>query len=171
MREPARPPANKSRSATLSRALPAPSQVRLALICALFAGCALVLVWRLFTLQVRDAPHYQQLGDDERRASIPIVAKRGALLDTNGYPLAVSVRYDSVYVLGSLVGNPDDLATKLSPILEMPAVDLRSKIDSKAVRPVVLRSGVPSALAERVKDLALPGVYLDAEPTREYPEG
>ena len=78
-----------------------------------------MLVWRLYTLQVRDAPHYQQLGDDERRASIPIAAKRGALLDTNGYPLAVSVRYDSVYVLGSLVGNPDDLATKLSPILEL----------------------------------------------------
>jgi cell division protein FtsI/penicillin-binding protein 2 len=130
-----------------------------------------VLIWRLFTLQVRDALHYQQLGDDERRASIPIVAKRGALLDTNGYPLAISVRYDSVYVLGSLVGNPDDVAAGLSPILELPSADVRAKIDPKANRPVVLRSRIPSALAERVKQLALPGVYLDAEPMREYPEG
>jgi cell division protein FtsI/penicillin-binding protein 2 len=30
---------------------------------------------------------------------------------------------------------------------------------------------VPSAIAERVKQLALPGVYLDAEPIRQYPEG
>jgi stage V sporulation protein D (sporulation-specific penicillin-binding protein) len=35
----------------------------------------------------------------------------------------------------------------------------------------VLRSRVPSALAEEVKRLSLPGIYLDAEPIREYPEG
>jgi cell division protein FtsI/penicillin-binding protein 2 len=147
------------------------SQMRLALICSLFAGCALVLVWRLYTLQVRDAVHYQRLGDEERRASIPIVAKRGALLDTNGNPLAVSVRYDSVFVLGSLAGDPDQVAARLSPILQMPTADLRAQIDPKASRPVVLKSRVPSALAEQVKELALPGVYLDAEPIRQYPEG
>jgi cell division protein FtsI/penicillin-binding protein 2 len=130
-----------------------------------------VLVWRLYTLQVRDAVHYQQLGDDERRAAIPIAAKRGALLDTNGYPLAVSVRYDSVYALGSLVGDADQVAATLSPILELPAPELRARIDPKATRPVVLRSRIPSALAERVKLLSLPGVYLDAEPMRQYPEG
>jgi cell division protein FtsI/penicillin-binding protein 2 len=140
-------------------------------VCALFAGCALVLVWRLFTLQVRDAVHYQQLGDAERRAEIPIAAKRGALLDTNGNPLAVSVRYDSVYVLGSLVGDADLLAAALSPILELPTADVRARIDPRATRPVVLRSRVPSALAERIKQLSLPGVYLDAEPMRQYPEG
>src|SRR5690348_14259147 len=49
-----------------------PGQVRLALICALFGGCALVLVWRLFTFQVLDTDHYQQLAVDERHAEIPI---------------------------------------------------------------------------------------------------
>ena len=165
------------RAASQSRALPgvrptaAATQARLALVCALFAGCALVLVWRLYTLQVRDAVHYQQLGDDERRAAIPIVAKRGALLDTNGNPLAVSVRYDSVYVLGSLVGDADQDAARLSPILELPVAELRAHIDPKATRPVVLRSRIPSAMAERIKHLSLPGVYLDAEPMRQYPEG
>jgi cell division protein FtsI/penicillin-binding protein 2 len=128
-------------------------------------------VWRLYTLQVRDAVHYQQLGDAERRAEIPIAAKRGALLDTNGHPLAVSVRYDSVYVLGSLVGDADQLAAALSPVLELPVADVRARIDPRATRPVVLRSRVPSALAERIKQLSLPGVYLDAEPMRRYPEG
>lgn len=145
--------------------------MRLALICSLFAGCALVLVWRLYTLQVRDAVHYQKLGDEERRASIPIVAKRGALLDTNGNPLAVSVRYDSVFVLGSLVGDADQVAARLSPILQMPTADLRAQIDTKSNRGVVLKSRVPSAVAEQIKQLALPGVYLDAEPIRQYPEG
>jgi cell division protein FtsI/penicillin-binding protein 2 len=144
------------------------------LICALFAGCALVLVTRLFGLQVIDATRYQQLADEERYAEIPIISNRGALLDTNGRPLAVSVRYDSVYVLGSLVGGgdrPDKLAAALSPVLDVPAADLRAAIDPRNGRPVVLKSRVPSAVAERVQRLALPGVYLDQEPIREYPEG
>jgi cell division protein FtsI (penicillin-binding protein 3) len=146
-------------------------QTRLLLICALFVGCAVVLVWRLFTLQVREGVRYQQLGDAERRAEIPIAARRGALLDTNGNPLAVTVRYDSVYALGSLVGDVDRVVAQLSPVLDVPAARLRSLLDPPAERPVVLRSRVPSALAEQVKQLELPGIYLDAEPIRQYPEG
>jgi cell division protein FtsI/penicillin-binding protein 2 len=84
------------------------------------------------------------------------------------------VRYDSVYVLGSLVGGADKadkLAATLSPVLDRPAAELRAAIDPQNTRPVVLKSGVPSAVAEQVKQLALPGVYLDKEPIRQYPEG
>ena len=112
-----------------------PQQVRLALICALFAGCVLVLVWRLFTFQVLDTQHYQQLAEDERNAEIPITPVRGALLDTNGNPLSLSVRYDSVYVLGSLVASParaDKVAATLSPILNVPVDQLRAAIDPKS---------------------------------------
>jgi len=146
----------------------------MALICAMFVGCGVVLVWRLYTLQVLDTTRYQQLADDERHAQIPIAPSRGALLDTNGNPLVVSVRYDSVYVLGSLVGGADraeKLSTTLSPILGVPAADLRAAIDPASSRPLVLKSGVPSAVAAQVQQLALPGVYLDSEPRREYPEG
>ena len=140
----------------------------------MFVGCGLVLVWRLYTLQVLDTTRYQQLADDERHAQIPIAPSRGALLDTNGNPLVVSVRYDSVYVLGTLVGGADradKLATTLSPVLGVPAADLRAAIDPASSRPLVLKSGVPSAVAAQVQQLALPGVYLDSEPRREYPEG
>ena len=146
----------------------------MALICAMFVGCGVVLVWRLYTLQVLDTTRYQQPADDERHAQIPIAPSRGALLDTNGNPLVVSVRYDSVYVLGSLVGGADraeKLSTTLSPILGVPAADLRAAIDPASSRPLVLKSGVPSAVAAQVQQLALPGVYLDSEPRREYPEG
>ncbi|HLZ28067.1 MAG TPA: penicillin-binding protein 2 [Chloroflexota bacterium] len=153
---------------------PLAGQIRLGLICALFVGCTLVLVWRLYAFQVLDSTHYQQLADAERHAEIPIIPIRGALLDTTGAPLAVSVHYDSVYVLGSLVGGParaDALAATLSPLLNVPAAELRAAIDPVSEHPVVLKSGVPSALAQQVQQLALPGVYLDKEPVRQYPEG
>src|SRR5436190_8705006 len=153
---------------------PAAGQMRMGVIAVVFLGCALVLGWRLFIFQVLDTLHYQQLADAERHAEIPIIPSRGALLDTNGSPLAVSVRYDSVYVLGTLVGGADKtdkLATRLSPVLEVPAAELRAAIDPTSGRPRVLKSGVPSAVAEQVQQLALPGVYLDKEPFRQYPEG
>src|SRR5712692_3448170 len=114
----------------------------MALLCALFVGCTLVLVYRLYTFQVLDSTHYQQLADEERHAEIPIISNRGALLDTRGTPLAVSVRYDSVYVLGTLVGGADKadkLATRLSPVVNVPAAELRAVIDPLNGRPVVLK--------------------------------
>jgi cell division protein FtsI/penicillin-binding protein 2 len=165
--------AGRKRLVLIGRAASA-GQMRMGLICALFLGCALVLVWRLFTFQVVDTVRYQQLANDERHAEIPIKPIRGALLDTNGSPLAVSVRYDSVYVLGTLVGGADKadkLAARLSPVLDVPAAELRAAIDPTDGRPKVLRSGVPSAVAEQVQQLALSGVYLDKEPIRQYPEG
>src|SRR2546430_14454687 len=116
-------------------------QVRVALMCALFAGCGLVLAWRLYTFQVVVSTRYQQLADNERHAQIPIIPSRGTLLDTNGNPLAVSVRYDSVYVLGTLVGGADKadkLAPTLGPVLGMPTADVRAAIDSRSDRPVAI---------------------------------
>ncbi len=147
------------------------AQVRLALVCALFGGLAIVLLWRLFTFQVLDAARYQSLASAERRAQIPIIPRRGALLDTNGNALAVSVLYDSVYALGSLVDNPDQAAAALSPILRKPAAEIRARLSQDATRPVVLASRVPSAVAEQVRTLGLAGIYLEKEPIRQYPEG
>ena len=146
----------------------------MALVCALFVGCAVVLGWRLYTFQVVDTAHYQQLAEAERHGTIPIVAVRGGLYDTNGSPLAVTVRYDSVYVLGTLVGGTDKadkLAATLAPILGTPAADLRALIDTKSDRGVVLKSHVPSSVAQQVQNLNLPAVYMDKEPMRQYPEG
>jgi cell division protein FtsI/penicillin-binding protein 2 len=145
--------------------------VRLALMCALFAGCVLVLLWRLYSFQIRDTERYHRLANEERRAQIPIIPRRGALLDTNGNPLAVSVLYDSVYALGPLVGDPENTAAVLSPVLELPQHEIRAKLDKENNRPVVLKSRVASAVSERVRSLELPGVYLEHEPIRRYPEG
>ena len=136
-----------------------------------FLACGMVLSWRLWTFQVRDTVRFQQLALAERHAQIPIKPSRGALLDTNGYPLAVSVRYDSVYGIGSLMGNVDKTAATLSPLLEMPADEIKNRIQEYGNRPAVLKSHVPSALAEQIKRLNISGVYLDKDPMRQYPEG
>lgn len=145
--------------------------VRLSFICALFAGCSLVLLWRLYTFQLRDVDRYRQLASEERRAQIPIIPKRGSLLDAEGRPIAVSVPYDSVYALGPLLGDLDKTATVLSPILGKTPEEIRARLNKEQQQPTVLQSKVPSAVGEQVRALNLPGVYLENEPIREYPEG
>jgi len=88
------------------------------LICALFVGCGLVLVWRLYGFQVLDSARYQQLADAERHAEIPIIPIRGALFDTvrawsgdGGALVATTLLFAAMHVplygIGSL---PLDLA-------------------------------------------------------------
>src|SRR5688572_17331868 len=119
--------------------VPATGHVRLALLCALFLGGALILSWRLWTYQVRDTVRFQQMAQAERHTQIPIKPSRGALLDTNGYPLAVSVRYDSVYGIGELMGNVQKVANTLSPMLELPAEHIKSTIEANPKQPMVLK--------------------------------
>lgn len=147
------------------------AHARISLIVGFFALGGLLLVARLFIFQVRDSAHYRQLAAQERDVTIPIPARRGALLDRGGHPLAESVLYDSVYAVGSLVGNPDRLAQSLSPILQMPAGDIRAKLNPSDDRPVVLKSRVTSSVSDVLETMDLPGVYLQQEPIREYPEG
>src|SRR5260370_40105215 len=139
---------------------------------ALVLGCGLVLVWRLFTFPDVETVRYQQLANDERHAEIPINPIRGALLDTNGSPLAVSVRYDSVYVLGTLVGGADTadkLAARLSPVLDVPAAELRAAIDPTSGRPRVLNSGVASAGAQRAPPVGPPTGHPAPDPNPHTP--
>lgn len=147
------------------------TRVRLLFICTLFVGCSLLLLWRLYGFQVRDVARYRDLASDERRAQIPIIPRRGSLLDTRGNPLAISVLYDSVYSNGQLVSDPGRAAALLSPILQMPVQEVRSRIDKANPRPVVLATRVPSAVGEQVRALKLAGVYLRPTPLRQYPEG
>ena len=144
---------------------------RLAFLCALFLGCAAVLVWRLGQYQISDTAHYQRLADDERRAEIPIPPKRGGIYDANGYPLAISVPYDSVWAHPPLMGDLAKAAQTLSPIIGLPADQIRAKLAAAKNQPVVLSSRVSANVAQQIRDLNYPGVLLQQEPIREYPNG
>jgi cell division protein FtsI/penicillin-binding protein 2 len=145
--------------------------LRLGTICAVLAGAALVLVFRLFTFQIAEVDKYRTLAMDERSAKLPIPARRGGLLDTNGHPIAVSVMYESVSLLGAQIKDPDKTANALAPILGLNANDIRGKIDRTNQVPLVLKANVTSAVSEQIKALSLAGVYTEKEPVRRYPEG
>src|SRR5215213_3984662 len=125
-------------------------RARLLVLAALFIGCGMVLAWRLYEVQVLEYDRYRAMATEEHRRTIPIVPKRGALLDRDGHPLALSVLYDSVFAVGTQVKDVSEAAAKLSPILEIPADELQARLDPQGQHPVLLKARVPAATAAQV---------------------
>ena len=144
---------------------------RLHLLSALFLGVGLVLAYRLFNLQVVEHQRYVELARAGRFQQHAIPARRGALLDANGHPLAMTVLYDGVEVAGAEVKDPAATSAALASLLEMRPEEILARIDpdSKVLQP--LKQRLPSAAAAEVEELRLPGVYLRQQPVRVYPEG
>lgn len=146
-------------------------QARLLLLAALFAGCTLVLLARLYVFQVVEHDRYAALAREEHRDRIPIVPARGNILDSEGYPLAVSVMFEGVYAVGDQITDRQRIAQALAPVLGLPPEEIASKIDPLNKQPVALRLPVPAATSAQVEALRLPGILLQRVPYRRYPEG
>jgi cell division protein FtsI/penicillin-binding protein 2 len=147
------------------------SRARLVLLSALFLGCACLLSYRLYTYQLVEHERYQRLARNEHRDTITVPARRGALLDANGNPLAVSVDFDAVQIVGKEITDPEATALALAPVLDMPPGEILAKIDRSSAKTVLLKDRLPAAVADRVDALDLRGVHLDQLPVRQYPEG
>ncbi|MDQ3646936.1 MAG: penicillin-binding protein 2 [Actinomycetota bacterium] len=128
---------------------------------------------RLFVLQIMDAPAYAQRALDQRQREITFPARRGAILDRNGEPLAISVDLNSVFTDPAHVEDARSAARKLAPVLGVEASELAGKLrgTSPGDRFEYLARQVSPEVARRVRALDLPGVYMEAEPKRYYPGG
>src|SRR5919197_2571381 len=97
---------------------------RLHLLSALFVGVGLLLAYRFADLQYVQHERFAELAHDEHFQTESIAPRRGALLDSTGRPLALSVLYDAVYVVGAEVTEPREAAAQLGPILGLTPDDI-----------------------------------------------
>ena len=144
---------------------------RLWVLAAGFATCAAVVLARLVNYQVLEFDRFHTLAENAQMLERQINPKRGALLDTNGRPLAISVMYDNLYVYGPYVRDPAKTAAALAPLLEMPEREILAKIDREKKVKVLLKERLPAPVSARVESLGLPGLELVPTPYRNYPEG
>ena len=77
------------------------------------------LAARLVILQIVDAPAYAQLAEQQRQREVTFAARRGAVFDREGEPLAISVDLQTIYTDPALVQDPPAAAEKLAPVLKM----------------------------------------------------
>lgn len=137
---------------------------------ALLSGFGLVLR-RSFQLQVRDGARLKELAVQQYLKHIELPARRGPIFDRHGAPLAVSVEVDSVCANPRQVGAAArEVATRLAPVLGLGRGELLARLRSRRFF-VWLKRRVTPQLAERVRALRLPGVFLQRESRRFYPNG
>lgn len=144
---------------------------RLYSLAVLIFGSLFLLGYRLYDYQVVQHDRFKSLASEEHRQKVPIVPRRGAILDAGGNPIAVSVMYESVYAVGSEVLDRQKTAASLAPVLEIPEADVYARLDPASKVPVLLKPRVPAALSSRIGALGLRGIYLEPVPFRQYPEG
>lgn len=125
---------------------------------------------RAYYVQVVKGPEYAKMANRQYWASETISGKRGEIFDRNGLLLAKSITTPSIYVRVNEVKDPWAVSQRLGAILGQNPKSIRELMGAKK-RFVWVARKISDAQAQAVKDEMLPGVYLDAENSRQYPQG
>jgi cell division protein FtsI (penicillin-binding protein 3) len=146
---------------------------RLIALFVVFTLVFMAMAARLVMLQVIQAPAYAKLASSQRQTVIEYPARRGAIFDREGEPLAISVDLQSICVDPSMVEDPREAAAQLAPILGEEPVVLEGKLlgTFPGDRFEYLARQVEPKVAKKVEKLALPGIFMQGEPKRFYPGG
>ncbi|HEV8663462.1 MAG TPA: penicillin-binding protein 2 [Candidatus Methylomirabilis sp.] len=156
---------------------PAPAiQRRVGRLILVVTAVVVVLVLRLWHLQVLEGDRYVAMARHNRLRLRLVEAPRGILYDRYGQILVDNRPSFDVYLVPEDVTEPERTTARLADLLGMPAEQVAEKLAAGRIRPftpLLLKAGVPErtmvALEERKLDL--PGVGLRVHPIRAYPAG
>jgi cell division protein FtsI (penicillin-binding protein 3) len=145
---------------------------RSALVLGLVVLGAIGLAARAVELQLLDHGFLAKQGDDRSMRVVKIAAHRGAIMDRNGEPLAISTPVDSIWVNPQELNDNIDQLPKLARALKEDQQTLARRITSNLEREFLyLARHMPPDQAARIKALGIPGVYTLREYQRYYPAG
>ena len=140
-------------------------------IIALLLVTACFILWRLFDLNILERPFLLQQSNERTVRDVAIPAYRGMILDALGYPLAISSPMDAVWVNPKDFSATLDQRTQLAQLLGIPVATINTAVNGSRHEFVYLKRQNTPAVGQAVLDLHLPGVSLEAEYKRFYPEG
>jgi cell division protein FtsI (penicillin-binding protein 3) len=132
------------------------------------------LIARLLDLTVIKQHFLQVQGDERALRTLSEPAFRGMITDRNGYPLAVSTSVFSIWVSPKEAQINLQQLKLLSKILALQPNVVNTLIQRNKIKKrefVYLKRDMSPELAAKVKALKIPGVYLQQEYRRYYPEG
>lgn len=100
---------------------------RARIILGVLLGLYVVVIARAFQVQVVDGGEIRQRGKNQYCVRVPLIPKRGVILDRTGSELAVSISTKSVFVQPARLKDPAKVAAILAPRVGRPAADLRKQ--------------------------------------------
>jgi cell division protein FtsI (penicillin-binding protein 3) len=143
-------------------------KVRIIFLSCLLSFCFILVLGRMFQLQVLKKEQLYKLAARQQHTQIPLVPKRGTIYDSRGNELAVSIEVDSVYADARKVTEVEKTARELAAILEIDRQELKQRLKNHRSFEWVQRKISPKEV-EQIKELRLSGVSFLRENRRFYP--
>jgi penicillin-binding protein 2 len=136
----------------------------------------LILLLRLWHLQVLEGERLFQLSVNNRLRIRPIEAPRGFILDRRGEPLVENRASFDLYVNLEDVTRLEETSRRLAEILRMSEDEVRHRLSQgppSPFQPLLLRKGIDEETVVAIEEqkMELPGVHLRVRPVRAYPSG
>ncbi len=128
-----------------------------------------VIIVRLFILQVVHYGEWMQRAQRQQQHTAEISPQRGIIYDRNGQELAMTVQVDSVFAVPSEVPDQKTTATMLATLTGDDPDSVLERMQSQRNFAWVARK-VDGETASRIKSLNLRGIYFQKELKRFYPK-
>ena len=125
---------------------------------------------RLVQIQVFRAAEFAAIGLDQRLFRKELPPQRGSIFDRNGDPLALTIEAHSIYAVPADVDEKVATAQQLGAALQVDYEEILARLESGEGFVYVQRQ-VDFEIAEQVRLLGLPGIYMHPEAKRVYPMG
>jgi len=150
--------------------VPLPSW-RARLVLVVFAVGFVVLIARALFLQGLSTEFLQQQGERRYERTLTLPADRGKILDRHDVVLASSVSASAVWAIPEDARQATDKQwAALGKLLDMPPTALRARVADTDKNFVYLKRQISMEAARDIRDLKMPGVHLQPETLRAYPE-
>lgn len=130
-----------------------------------------ILIWRMADLTIFDRGFLEKQGNARSLRSMSIPAYRGMIMDRHGAPLAVSTPVDAVWVNPRETQLDNPRIPKLAEYLGVSLDEVKTKMGAKPREFVYLKRGLDPMVAENIRLLNIPGIHLQREFKRYYPDG
>ncbi len=128
------------------------------------------IVYKLISVQYIYASKYKDEASYQHTKEFSVSSKRGKILDRNNLELAVSLIEKTIYANPKLVLDPEKEASVLSEILDIDYNQLKSKLENTDLGFVYIKRQVNAQTADLVNQLNLPGIFIQNENKRYYPQ-
>ncbi len=136
--------------------------------------CAITFIFlfifaRLFYVQIIWGNELQVKALDQWTRNIPVLAKRGDILDRNGVVLATTKKTYSVFVRPRAVTDLEGVLSTLSEIFSVDYESLKNKIISTKTSEFKVVKHARQECIDKLSNYRLSGVYFAEDVTRVYP--
>ena len=134
-----------------------------------------VIVYRLFYLQVIRGAQARLEANQQHSIYLKLFPSRGEIKLADKFseqtvPVATNTKSYLVYAVPNDILNPNLAASSLASVLNLNSKDVLAKIIQTDKKYVPLKKQLTDSEQQKIKDLALPGIYFDSEDTRIYPQ-